>query len=219
MNHKRVLRVMREESSLCQLQKRFVVTTDSQHGHHTYPNRLADLVLAAPDQEWVADITHIRLPTAFVHPAAIFDAFSLRCVGWALSRKIDTRLKLAALEMALTIRTSAAGLIHQSKCGIQYAGSDDVERLVAEGAQVTMAATGSPYENAKAESVFKTLKYEEVYLKHDATFAEVEANLVPFIESVYNIKRLHSSLGYVPTPEFEAAYAQATEKLTLTTVR
>lgn len=219
VNHKRVLRVMRQEALLCHLQQHFVVTTDAQHRHRTYPNLLTELVLSAPDQAWVADITYIRLATAFVYLAAILDAFSRRCVGWALARGIDTQLTLAALEMALTTRTPAAGLIHHSDRGVQYASSDYVARLVAVGAQVSMAATGNPYENAKAESFFKTLKYEEVHLKHYTTFAEAEANIGQFIEDVYNTKRLHSSLGYVPPVEFEAAWVPAGEKLPLTTVR
>jgi len=100
VNHKRVLRVMREESLLCQLQRRFVATTDSKHSHQTYPNLLSGLVLDGLDEAWVADITYIRLPTSFVYLAAILDAYSRRCIGWALSRFIDAKLTLWALEMA-----------------------------------------------------------------------------------------------------------------------
>ncbi len=209
VNHKRVLRVMHQESLLCQLQRRFVVTTDSQHGLRRYPNLVADLVVAHPDQVWQADITYIRLPTAFVYLAAILDAYSRRCVGWALSRSIDTQLTLAALEMALTARQPGPGLIHHSDQGVQYASTAYVARLEGVGADISMAAVGDPYENAKTESFFKTLKYEEVYLKEYRTFAEAEANLETFIEDVYNQKRLHSSLGYRPPVEFEAAYAAA----------
>lgn len=207
VNHKRVLRVMRAESLLCQLKRRFVPTTDSAHGWRTYPNLLRDTVLAAPDQAWVADITYIRLPTTFVYLAAILDAFSRRCVGWALSRWIDTDLTVAALAMALTRRNPAAGLIHHSDRGVQYASSGYVERLEGVGARMSMAARGNPYENAQAESFFKTLKHEEVYLKEYRTFAEALMNLERFIEDVYNTKRLHSSLGYRPPVEFEAAWA------------
>jgi len=101
VNHKRVVRVMREESLLCQLKRRFVATTDSQHGFRRYPNRITDLVIDHLDQVWVADITYIRLPRTFCYLAAILDACSRRCVGWELSRFIDTELALAALERAL----------------------------------------------------------------------------------------------------------------------
>jgi putative transposase len=214
INHKCVLRVMRQESLLCQLRKRFVVTTDSQHHHRTYSNLLADLTLTAPDQAWVADITYIRLPTAFVYLAAILDAFSRRCVGWALSRWIDTGLTLAALEMALVGRTPASGLVHHSDRGVQYASADYIARLMVAGARPSMSATGNPYDNAKAESFFKTLKYEEVYLKQYATFGEAEANISQFIDDVYNTKRLHSSLGYRPPAEFELVSAQTRQELT-----
>ncbi len=209
VNHKRVLRVMRHESLLCQLRRRFVVTTDSRHGERRYPNLVQEVVLDRPNQVWVADITYIHLPTAFVYLAAILDAFSRRCVGWQLSRTIDTELALAALEQALAERQPAPGLIHHSDQGVQYASHAYVARLEAAGAHVSRAAVGNPYENAKAESFFKTLKREEVYLQDYRTFAEAEANLDRFIADVYNTKRLHSSLGYVPPAEFETAFALA----------
>ena len=211
VNHKRVLRVMREESLLCQLRRRFVPTTDSAHGRRTYPNLLKEAVLATPDQAWVADITYIRLPTTFVYLAAILDAFSRRCVGWALARWIDTDLTLAALAMAVRCRQPAPGLIHHSDRGVQYASGDYVAALEAAGARISMAARGNPYENAKAESFFKTLKHEEVYLKEYRNLEDAEANLERFIADVYNTKRLHSSLGYLPPVEFEAAWAMIGE--------
>jgi len=219
VNHKRVLRVMREEALLCQLKRRFILTTDSTHGYHTYPNLLADATLDRLDQAWVADITYIRLPTTFVYLACLLDACSRRCIGWKLSRQIDTSLTLAALEMAIDLRQPRRGLIHHSDRGVQYASTDYVSRLEEIGARVSMSATGNPYDNAKAESFFKTLKREEVYLKDYQTFAEAEAHLGQFIEAVYNTKRLHSSLGYRPPAEFEAAYAQAIDEVTLPLVR
>ena len=205
VNHKRVLRVMRQESLLCHLKRRFVATTDSRHGCGTHPNLLRELVVVRRDQAWVADITYIRLPTTFVYLACLLDAHSRRCVGWQLSRQIDTRLTLAALDRALVNRRPAPGLIHHSDRGVQYASAAYVARLAEAGARISMAAVGNPYENAQAESFFKTLKREEVYLKDYRTFAEAEANLTNFIDDVYNTKRLHSSLGYRPPVEFEAA--------------
>lgn len=207
VNHKRVLRVMREESLLCQLKRRFLPTTDSGHDWRTYPNLVKGTIPDAPDRAWVADITYIRLPTTFVYLAAILDAFSRRCVGWALSRRIDTDLTVAALEMALAQRRPAPGFIHHSDRGVQYANAEYIARLEGVGTRISMAARGNPYENAKAESFFRTLKREEVYLKDYRTFEDAERNLEPFIEAVYNTKRLHSSLGYRPPVEFEAAWA------------
>ena len=206
LNHKRDLRVMRQESLLCQLKRRFVVTTDSAHALRTYPNLATGFTPTGPDQLWVADITYIRLPTTFAYLACILDAWSRRCVGWHLSRTIDTRLTLAALEGALVGRRPAPGLIHHSDRGVQYASGDYVARLEAIGAKVSMAAVGNPYENAKAESFFTTLRCEEVYLQHYQTFAEAEANLGRFIADVYNGKRLHSSLGYLAPVEFESTH-------------
>jgi putative transposase len=207
VNHKHVLRIMREESLLCHLKRRFVLTTTSEHGSQAYPNLLADAVLSTPDRAWVADITYIHLPTTFAYLAAILDAYSRRCVGWELSRCIDTRLTLAALDRALALRQPQPGLIHHSDRGVQYANAAYVARLESVGAQISMAARGNPYANAKAESFFKTLKREEVHLKEYRTFADAEANIQTFIEDVYNTKRLHSSLGYRPPVEFEAAFA------------
>jgi putative transposase len=219
VNHKRVLRVMRQESLLCQLKRRFVMTTDATHSSTTYPNLLATTTLTAPDQAWVADITYVRLPTTFVYLACLLDAYSRRCVGWKLSRQIDTRLTLDALAVALAQRQPTLGLIHHSDRGVQYASLAYVVRLEQAGARVSMSAKGIPYDNAKAESFFKTLKREEVYLKDYQTFAEAEANLGHFIEAVYNVKRLHSSLGYLPPVEFEAAYCSSTDELSCPVVR
>jgi putative transposase len=107
-------------------------------------------------------------------------------------------------------RQPRPGLIHHSDRGVQYASHEYVEQLQAIGAQSSMSAVGNPYDNAKAESFFKTLKQEEVYLKEYNSFSDSEQNLAMFIEKVYNEKRLHSSLGYLPPAEFEAAYKQLT---------
>lgn len=207
INHKKVLRVMRKESLLCQLKKRFRPTTDSAHSLGIYPNLIKDAALNGPDQGWVADITYVRLPTTFCYLASILDDYSRYCVGWSLSRWIDTRLTLEALEMALATRRPGAGLIHHSDRGVQYASGEYIGRLQEVGALISMAAVGNPYENAKAESFFRTLKIEEVYLKDYRTFEEAEQNMGHFIEEVYNKKRLHSSLGYLPPVEFETQHA------------
>ena len=96
VNHKRVLRIMRQEALLCQLQRAWIVTTDSRHGLRTYPNLVANLSLTRPNQAWVADITYVRWPSSFLYLACVLDTWSRRCVGWQLSRTIDTHLTLAA---------------------------------------------------------------------------------------------------------------------------
>lgn len=172
VNHKRVLRIMRQESLLCQLKRRWVPTTNSEHGLRVYPNLLQKVKAARLDQVWVADITYIRLPGGFCYLAAVLDAFSRRCVGWHLSRFIDGDLALAALDKALTLRRPAAGWVHHSDQGVQYACRDYVQRLLAAGAQVSMSRRGTPRDNAQAERFFRTLKTEEVYLQDCCTFEE-----------------------------------------------
>ena len=203
VNHKRVLRVMQEESLLCQLERRWVTTTESGHGLRTYPNLIWRVQATGPNQIWQADITYIRLPTTFVYLACVLDAWSRKIVGWHLSRTIDTSLALTALTHALTQRAPAPGWIHHSDRGVQYASHAYTDRLTAAGAQISMSAVGNPYDNAKAENFFKTLKREEVNLQHYETFEDAEANLRQFIEDTYNARRLHSQLGYVPPIEFE----------------
>jgi transposase InsO family protein len=210
---------MRQESLLCHLKRRYLVTTDSAHGLPTYPNLLAEVTVSAPNQAWVADITYVRLPTSFVYLACVLDAYSRRCVGWKLARQIDTQLTLDALEMALAQRQPAPGLIHHSDRGVQYASLAYVARLEQAGARVSMSAKGNPYDNAKAESFFKTLKREEGCLQKSRTFAEAESNLGHFIEAVYNQTRLHSSLGYLPPAEFEAASSLSLDELPCPVVR
>lgn len=213
VNHKRVLRIMRTEALLCELQRRWTATTDSRHGLHTYPNLLTGLLLSGPNQAWVADITYVRLPTTFCYLACVLDAWSRRCVGWQLSRTIDTQLTLTALNHALALRHPDPGLIHHSDRGVQYASTAYIARLAEVGAQVSMSAKGNPYDNAKAESFFKTLKREEVALNHYETFAEAEGQIGRFIEDIYNQKRLHSSLGYLPPVEYESHYTATEEHL------
>jgi putative transposase len=206
LNNKRVLRIMRQESLLCQLKRRFVPTTDSAHSFRSYPNLIKDTKIEGLDQAWISDITYVRLPTTFCYLAAILDAYSRKVVGWKLSRWIDTRLTMAALRMALASRQPDPGVIHHSDRGVQYASCEYVAALEQAGAHISMAGVGNPYENAKAESFFRTLKMEEVYLKDYQSFEEAEENIGEFIEEVYNQKRLHSSLGYLPPVEFEAVH-------------
>jgi transposase InsO family protein len=203
VNRKRVLRVMREESLLCQLKRRFTRTTDSQHGLRIYPNRIKGRRPTGINQIWVADLTYIRLAGEFIYLATVMDSYSRRVVGWSLGRTLEAELALKALEHALTERQPAAGWIHHSDRGVQYACGAYVARLAAAGACVSMAAKGSPLENAQAERLFRTLKEEEVYLHDYETFEEAEASIRRFIEDVYNRKRLHSALDYLPPCEFE----------------
>ena len=208
VNHKHVLRIMHEESLLCQIKRHFVRTTDSHHPFPIYPNLVNGRTPDAPDRIWVADLTYIRLRSEFVYLATILDAYSRKCIGWNLSSRIDANLALGALEEAIATREIKPGLLHHSDRGVQYASIAYTERLLRLGVQISMSAKGNAYDNAKAESFFKTLKQEEVYLKAYQSFEEASMNIGQFIEDVYNTKRLHSSLGYVPPSEFEMAFVQ-----------
>ena len=208
VNRKRVLRLLREDNLLCLRQRAFVRTTDSRHNLTVYPNLTRNLVLSNINQLWVADITYIRLLRDFIYLAVLLDAFSRRCIGWAISRHIDTQLTLAALQMALHTRTIQSGLIHHSDQGVQYAATDYVALLQENKIEISMSRTGNPYDNAKAERFMRTLKYEEIYMNDYETLAEVRASIEHFIEAVYNRKRLHSAIGYRPPVEFEASLAQ-----------
>jgi len=208
VNRKRVNRVLRDNHLLCKIKRAWIATTDSNHRLPVYPNLIKQLgfIPKAINQLWVADITYIKLYTQFVYLATILDAFSRKVIGWCLAEAIDHYLTAAALKMAIKTRgiVNAQGkLIHHSDKGVQYCDEDYTGLLGLHGIKVSMSRKGSPWENGIAESFFKTLKREEVYLNEYENIEEARANISRFIEKVYNEKRLHSSLGYLPPIEFE----------------
>jgi transposase InsO family protein len=209
VNPKRVYRLMREDNLLCVRKRKFVVTTDSNHTRKVYPNLARDLVLTATDQLWRADITYIRLRDEFVFLAVILDAYSRRVIGWALNRTMEDSLTLAALRMALARRVVSAGLVHHSDRGSQYASNDYTDLLQANGIQISMSRKGNPWDNAACESFMKTLKYEEVLRNEYRDLNEARASIREFVEKIYNQKRLHSALGYLPPAEFEQNHKAA----------
>jgi transposase InsO family protein len=210
-NHKRVLRLMREDNLLCLRKRRFISTTDSSHSLKVYPNLVPDLTISSINQLWVADITYIRLLREFVYLAVILDAYSRRCIGWALEPYLEADLALEALRMALARRRVEPGLVHHSDRGVQYASSAYTDLLKERGLRISMSRRGNPYDNAQAERFMRTLKYEEVYLFEYETMAEARAQISHFLEEVYNQKRLHSAIGYVPPAEYEQQLCQTTD--------
>ncbi len=208
INHKRVQRIMQQEGLICKIKKRWIRTTDSNHRFPVYQNLLKDVKVTGVNQVWVADITYIRILTAFVYLAVILDAFSRKVVGWAISLMIDTELTRAALQMAIQTKRPPDGCIHHSDRGVQYAAHEYVDDLNAAGMRISMSRKGNPYDNAQAESFMKTLKSEEVYLWDYKTFEDVKKRIPYFIEEVYNEKRLHSALGYCPPNEYESLVAK-----------
>jgi len=203
VNPKRVYRLMREDNLLCVRRRKFVVTTDSNHGRKVHPNLARHMILTATDQLWRADITYIRLRDEFVFLAVILDAYSRRVIGWALDRRLENELPLAALRMALSHRFVHPGLVHHSDRGSQYASHDYTDLLKANHIEISMSRKGNPWDNAACESFMKTLKYEEVLRNEYRDLAEARASIRQFLEKIYNHKRLHSALGYLPPAEFE----------------
>lgn len=208
INHKRVLRMMREDNLLCVGHRKFVVTTDSRHNLRVYPNLAGGLTPTAVNQLWVADITYIRLQVEFVYLAVILDAFSRRVIGWALGRTLEAKLATAALSMALLERRPSPGFVHHSDRGVQYASQEYTDLLKQHRADISMSRKANPYDNAACESFMKTLKVEEVYRNEYRDFREAHACIGEFLECIYNQHRLHSALGYLPPSEFERRKGQ-----------
>jgi putative transposase len=200
---RRVLRMMREDNLLCVRRRKFVATTDSRHKLPVYPNLAGGMEVTGINQLWVADITYIRLRTEFIFLAVVLDAFSRRVIGWSLGRTLEAQLAIAALRMALLARQPAPELVHHSDRGVQYASHDYTDMLKQHQAKISMSRKGNPYDNAACESFMKTLKCEEVYRMEYRDFYDAQACIVEFLERVYNERRLHSALGYVPPAEFE----------------
>lgn len=203
VNHKRVLRLMRESDLLVKCRRKWLSTTDSRHGFRVWPNLYRETTPSGINQVWVADLTYVRLRWEFVYLAVILDAFSRRVVGYALSRSLEASLTVAALQAALADRRPPPGCLHHSDRGVQYACDEYVKLLCEAGLRISMGRRGNPYDNAQAESFFKTLKHEEVNLSEYRNLEEAAASIGAFIEQIYNRERLHSALGYLPPAEFE----------------
>lgn len=208
VNHKRVLRITGDDNLLCVRRRSFVFTTDSNHKLPVYPNLARTMTLNRIGQLWVADITYIRLAFEFVYLAAILDAFSRKVIGWALGRTLEAGLAIEALMMAIKRGRVKPGLVHHSDRGVQYASHSYVDILTEHDITISMSRRGNPYDNAKAESFMKTLKYEEVYRSEYQDIADARRQIGRFIETVYNRERLHSALGYRSPIEFELEEAR-----------
>jgi putative transposase len=205
VNHKRVLRMMREDNLLGVQPRQFVMTTDSNHTLEVAVNLASRLTLTGINQLWVADITYLQLWSEFVYLAVVLDAFSRKVVGWALGRRITSRLTLGALEMAIAERQPPLGLVHHSDRGVQYACREYVAVLEKHHMVASMSRSGNPYDNARCERFLRTLKQEEIYANRYRDMEHLRANLQDFLQRYYNTQRMHSALGYRTPEEFEKA--------------
>jgi putative transposase len=203
VNHKRVSRLMREDTLVGIELESSLVTTDAQERCEIYVNLANRLKLTGVNQLWVADITFVRLKREFVYLAVVLDRFSRKVVGWNLDRTLTARLPLVALERALEERRPGPGLVHHSDRGAQYAHSGYLRLLHKHGAIPSVSRPGSPCDNANCESFFRTLKREEVDAKEYRDLEDLWLNISAFIDCYYNRIRLHSALGYRPPAEFE----------------
>lgn len=203
----RVARLMRVEDIRARRKKKRKITTDSQHPYPVAPNLLRrDFQAEAPNEKWLGDITFIPTAEGWLYLAAILDLFSRKIVGWAMDETLESILVERAYQMAVENRRPAAGLLHHSDRGSQYAGGSYQDLLSAYRMLVSMSGTGNCYDNAPMESFFSTLKCEQVHFQDYNTRVEARTDIFAYIEGFYNRTRRHSSLGYLSPDEFERRY-------------
>jgi putative transposase len=205
---KRVARLMQEAGLVARPRKRRpVVTTNSDHSDPIAPNLLArqfDVNGVAINRVWLGDITHVPTREGPLYLATVLDLGSRRCVGWAMRDDMEVELVLSALRMARDARHPEPGLIFHSDRGSQYASGEYRAELAAHGMIASMSGKGDCYDNAVAESFFATLEFE-LLMKNDwHTRDEARRAIFRYIETWYNRKRRHSTLGYVSPEVFEA---------------
>lgn len=203
----RVARLMKAGEMRPKTKRKFrVKTTDSKHNHPIAPDHLGrDFTTDGPNQAWASDITYIPTDEGWLYLASTMDLFSRRIVGWSMSSTLHATVAIDALQMGIDQRGSTAGLIHHSDRGVQYACADFRDLLDEHGITASMSRKGNCYDNAAKESFFHTLKTELVHHEHYRTRDEARASVFDYIETFYNRKRLHSTLGYMSPADFELA--------------
>jgi len=206
-SRKRVARIMREQGLVARQRKRFRRTTDSNHRFPVAENLLErNFETAAPNRVWVTDLTYIWTREGWLYLSAILDLYSRAVVGWAMSDHIDTALCLRALKMALANRRPAQGLVHHSDRGCQYASLEYRQALASHGIVCSMSRRGDCWDNAVAESFWGTLKNELADEMDFVSRAEARGVIFEYIETFYNLRRRHSSIGYRSPREHELLY-------------
>jgi len=197
-----VRRLLREMGATRSVGKVRVQTTNSNHPHPRYPNRIKGLKLKRPNQVWVADITYIRLGRRFIYLAVILDAYTRAVRAWALSRNIDQQLTLDALDMALAHGRPS---IFHSDQGSQYAAWLHTDRLLALKVKISMSDKASPTQNGLVERFIRTLKEEHLDYSEYSNFEDAFYQIKHWLEVVYMRERIHQALDYRTPVEFEVA--------------
>jgi len=206
VNHKRVLRLMREDNLLSLRRMKYVLTTDSRHELPIYPNLARRVVLTKINQLWVADITYIRLQSEFIYLAVVLDAFSRRVIGRDVGRNLQGNSRCVRCGWRWMGVTGNRGNSSITRIeGVQYASNEYTGLLEEREIQISMSRRGNPYDNARAERFMRTLKEEEVYGTSYLNLEDARARIGEFLEQVYNRQRLHSALSYLTPEEFERA--------------
>ncbi len=209
----RVARVMQKHHIQSIVRKKYrVQTTDSGHACTVAENHLArDFYAARPAEKWVSDLTYIRTGEGWLYLTVVLDLADRKVVGWALSEAMDAEVTtVAAWQMAVRNRPLFHSLLFHSDRGVQYACSAFQEQLEGMPVLRSMSRRGNCWDNAVAESFFKTMKTEMVYHHKFATIAEAKLAVFEYIESFYNRKRRHSALGYLTPCQYEnQLYSQA----------
>lgn len=199
----RVARLMRENGLVARRRRAFCKTTDSKHTYCIAHNKLnREFTAEAVNQAWVGDITYVQTAEGWLYLAVLIDLFSRRVVGWAMSRFIDQKLTLSALDMALKQRQPKPGFIHHTDRGSQYAAHAYQDALGNAQATTSMSRKGNCWDNAPSESFFSTLKIELVYNEKFARRDDAQYAILRYL-TWYNAHRLHSSNNYVSPMQFE----------------
>jgi putative transposase len=201
----RVARLMRRHHLQAKSKRPFRPrTTESRHGYGTAPNRLKEQgPVTRVNQTWVADITYVSTAGGWIYLAGVMDLFSRKIVGWSIGYSLQTPLVIEALQQALPLRRPAAGLLHHSDRGIQYASSAFQALLHSKNIIPSMSAAGHCYDNANMESFWSTLKTELIQRETFTDLPQARSAIFEYIEVFYNRKRLHSALGFKSPVDFE----------------
>jgi transposase InsO family protein len=201
-----VARLMRRHGIAAKTRRKFRCTTDSNHAHPVAENVVnRDFEPMAANRTWAADITYIATGEGWLYLAVVEDLYSRQIVGWSMDERMDSRLVVDALEMALAARQPGAGLVAHSDRGSQYASEHHRGLLARHGIVCSMSRRANCWDNAPMESFFASLKKELTHGEIFATRAEARSSLFEYIEVFYNRIRRHSSLGYLSPAEYERA--------------